>query len=83
MHYWPLGQPFRLGQSTAVICHNRVALNVQSLVTVREDVAMTMSPDLRKVAEYVDDHLWVQAAVAISISLISVALLSAVLWGLL
>ena len=44
---------------------------------------MTMSSDLRKVAEYVDDHLWVQAAVAISISLISVALLSAVLWGLL
>ena len=60
-----------------------MALNVQSLVTVREDVATTMSPDLRKVAEYVDDHLWVQAAVAISISLISVALLSAVLWGLL
>ena len=60
-----------------------MALNVQSLVTVREDVAMTMSPDLRKVAEYVDDHLWVQAAVAISISLISVALLSAVLSGLL
>ena len=60
-----------------------MALNVQSLVTVREYVAMTMSPDLRKVAEYVDDQLWVQAAVAISISLISVALLSAVLWGLL
>ena len=39
---------------------------------------MTMNPDLRKVAKF-----WIQAAVARSLSLVSVALLGAVLWGLL
>ena len=44
---------------------------------------MTTNLGLRKVAKYVDDHMWAQAVAATLLSIMSVAFLIVALFGLL